>query len=56
MTEPTEPSPAEPTDADDAVDDDTPQTIEAARKLRAENKNLRARLKAMETDYEAAAT
>jgi hypothetical protein len=55
----TENAPSDPTPADDVIDDDAaevPETIEQARKLRAENKNLRSRLRAMQTDYEAAAT
>jgi len=53
MTEqPTDPTPAaEPDD-----DDSEPQSIEQARKLRSENRSLRSRLRAMETDYEGAIT
>ena len=53
MTEPNEPTPA-PVDAivDDDTDVDEPvQTIEQARKLRSENRNLRARLHALEEEY-----
>jgi hypothetical protein len=58
MTEPNEPTPApvEPTEPVDDTDDAEPQTIEQARKLRSENRSLRSRLHALETDYEGAVT
>lgn len=57
MTEPTaDTQSAEPsgTMQDDTLD--LPENLEAAKKLRSENKNLRERLRALESDYEAAAT
>jgi hypothetical protein len=63
MTEPTTPhvpTPAAmPAHVPERVSDDSlelPQNLEAAKKLRNENKNLRERLRALEGDYEAAVT
>jgi hypothetical protein len=53
-TEPNEPTPAPVDDVDEHDDVDEPQTIEQARKLRAENRSLRNRLRALEEEYGAA--
>ncbi len=57
MTEPIEPMTPEDSSGDVAeVDSDEPQTIEAARKLRSENRSLRTRLRTAESEREAIKT
>ena len=65
MTEPSDTMPDAPTPAampQQAPADDSdgslelPENLEAAKKLRSENKNLRERLKALEGEHEAATT